>query len=548
MSESVGNHEECSNITPSTKEQLVLEAKHQTPGGGPVVLVILDGWGSSEEAFGNAVMAANTPVMDRLLRDYPSTRLLTSGEAVGLPPGQMGNSEVGHLNLGAGFIVYQWITRIDRAIADGSFATNETFVEAIDRVASAGSTLHLVGLLSDGGVHSHVRHLTALLELARAHGLQRVLVHAITDGRDTSPTGGATYLHALEDTMARLGVGRVATVSGRYYAMDRDHRWDRTKQAYDVIVRGAGPHAASALAAVQQAYDAGTTDEFIVPAIIAADDSSYTGIGPDDAVVWFNFRADRARQLTEAMTMPDFTGFARNGHDPLRHVVTVTRYHPDFPVAIAFPPQDVEWPLARVVSDAGLTQFHTAETEKYAHVTFFLNGGREEPFTGEERNLVPSPDVATYDLQPTMSAESLTDGTVAAIASGSYAFVIINFANGDMVGHTGDFDAAVAAVETVDSCVDRIVAATLQQDGQLLITADHGNAEEMIVRETGQPMTAHTTNPVPVVLVVPENHPLRHAKLRSNAVLSAVAPTLLELLSIDPPKTMDQASLLTTNS
>lgn len=525
-----------------------MEAKHQAPAGGPVVLVILDGWGSSEEEFGNAVMAAKTPVMDRLLRNYPATRLITSGEAVGLPAGQMGNSEVGHLNLGAGFIVYQWITRIDRAIVDGSFATNDKLVEAIERVASAGSTLHLVGLLSDGGVHSHVRHLTAILELAKVHGLQRVLVHAITDGRDTSPTGGATYLQELEDTMARLGVGRVATVSGRYYAMDRDHRWDRTKQAYDVIVRADGPHASSASEAVQQAYDAGTTDEFIVPTIISADDHSYTGIGPDDGVIWFNFRADRARQLTEAMTMRDFAGFDRGGHDPLRHVVTMTRYHPEFPVAMAFPPQDVEWPLARIVSDAGLSQFHTAETEKYAHVTFFFNGGREETFTGEERNLVPSPDVATYDLQPEMSAVSLTDEAVAAIASGSYAFVVINFANGDMVGHTGDFDAAVTAVETVDACLDRIVAATLHQSGLLLITADHGNAEEMMVKETGQPMTAHTTNPVPVVLVVPEDHPLRQVNLRSEAVLSAVAPTLLELMGLEPPKTMDQSSLLGTTS
>ncbi len=509
----------------------------------PVVLVILDGWGLNDDPFGNAVLAAETPTMDRLCRDYPATTLRCSGEAVGLPEGQMGNSEVGHLNLGAGFIVYQWITRIDHAIADGTFAQNRALTEAMKRVKRTGSRLHLIGLVSDGGVHSHVRHLNALLELANTQGVGEVLVHAITDGRDTSPTGGVTYVGSLEEKMRNLGVGRIATVSGRYYAMDRDHRWERTKRAFDAIVLGKGPSFASATRAIQGSYENGETDEFIEPSVIESGDQQYHGIEAGDTVIWFNFRADRARQLTEAMTAPAFDSFVREV-EPLRHVVTLTRYRADFPVDVAFSPQDVERPVANVVSDAGFTQFHTAETEKYAHVTFFFNGGREEPFPGEERALVPSPRVATYDLQPEMSAEAVTDGTAEAIVSGKFAFVIINFANGDMVGHTGDFDAAVAAIETVDRCLHRIVDATLAQGGALLVTADHGNAEEMIVRETGQPMTAHTTNPVPVVLVAPEDHPLRHARFRQDGILSAVAPTVLELLGLAPPPEMDQPSLI----
>ncbi|HEV2107302.1 MAG TPA: 2,3-bisphosphoglycerate-independent phosphoglycerate mutase [Thermomicrobiales bacterium] len=510
---------------------------------GPVVLVILDGWGLNDDPFGNAVLAAETPTMDRLCRDYPAAALRCSGEAVGLPEGQMGNSEVGHLNLGAGFIVYQWITRIDRAIADGAFAKNRALTEAMERVKRTEGKLHLIGLVSDGGVHSHVRHLNVLLELAKAQGVGDVLVHVVTDGRDTSPTGGAAYVGSLEETMRGLGVGRIATVSGRYYAMDRDHRWERTKRAFDAIVLGRGPRLASATWAIQDSYENGKTDEFIEPCVIEPGDQRYHGIEPDDGVIWFNFRADRARQLTEAMTAPAFDGFDREV-EPLRHVVTLTRYRADFPVEVAFSPQDVERPMAQVVSDAGLAQFHTAETEKYAHVTFFFNGGREEPFPGEERELVPSPRVATYDLQPQMSAEPLTDGAIAAITSGKVSFVIINFANGDMVGHTGDFDAAVAAIETVDRCLHRIVDATLVKGGALLVTADHGNAEEMVVPETGQPMTAHTTNPVPVVLVTPEDHSLRQARLRQDGVLSAIAPTVLELLELEPPAEMDQPSLI----
>jgi 2,3-bisphosphoglycerate-independent phosphoglycerate mutase len=510
----------------------------------PVVLVVLDGWGLSDDPFGNAVMAAETPTMDRLWREYPAATLRTSGEAVGLPDGQMGNSEVGHLNLGAGFIVHQWITRIDHAIADGSFAGNDALTSAMDHARSQDRTLHLIGLVSDGGVHSHVWHLIALLNMAKERGVENVLVHAITDGRDTSPHGGAEYLNSVEDAMRQLRLGRIASVSGRYYAMDRDHRWERTKQAFDVMVRGRGPVKESVQQAVQASYDNDTTDEFIEPTIIQADGVRYEGIHAEDHVIWFNFRADRARQLTEAMTATDFTGFDRGGVDALAHVVTFTRYHPKFPVSVAFLPQDVERPVASVISDAGLVQLHTAETEKYAHVTFFFNGGREESFPGEERILIPSPQVATYDLQPEMSAEPLTERTLDAIKSSKFDFIIINFANGDMVGHTGDFDAAVKAIETVDRCLGEIVEATVRQGGAALVTADHGNAEEMIVPDTGQPMTAHTTNPVQIVLVTPDDTGQRHVRLRQEGVLSAVAPTLLHLLGLTPPESMDQPSLI----
>jgi 2,3-bisphosphoglycerate-independent phosphoglycerate mutase len=511
---------------------------------GPVVLVILDGWGLDLPGPGNAVAAAHTPVMDRLLAAYPHATLRTSGEDVGLPAGQMGNSEVGHLNLGAGFVVYQWLTRLDHAIADGSFSTNAAFHAAIDHVRGTGGTLHLLGLVSDGGVHSHQEHFHALLRLAKQAGLSRVAVHAFTDGRDTAPTSGLGFITELERTMSELGVGRVATVTGRYYAMDRDRRWDRTQRAYDAMIYGLGDQAASAVSAIQASYDQGITDEFIVPTVIAASDDEVTVIQPSDAVIFVNFRADRARQLTEALANPDVSGFARGARLSNLFVVTMARYEEGLPVLVAFPPHDVEHPLARVISEAGLAQSHSAETEKYAHVTFFLNGGREAPFPGEERLLVPSPKVATYDLQPEMSAAGVTAGVVAAIASGRFAFIIVNYANPDMVGHTGDFNAAVKAVETVDACLGELVAATLAVGGSLLVTADHGNAETMIDPVTGGPMTAHTTNPVPVVLVTPEADPRRHAVLRQDARLSAIAPTVLVLLGLPIPPTMTEPPLL----
>ena len=507
----------------------------------PVVLVILDGWGIGRDEPGNAVLAASTPVMDHLLAAYSNGTLRTAGEEVGLPAGQMGNSEVGHLNLGAGFVVYQWITRIDKSIRDGDFFANRVLLDLIDGCIRRGSTLHAMGLVSDGGVHSHTRHLVALLELAQRRGMSRVAVHAFTDGRDTAPNSGLGFVAELERVLATMGVGRIATISGRYYAMDRDKRWERTKVAYDAIVAGAGPLAARATGAIESSYTAGVTDEFVVPTVIGAP----TPIQPGDAIVFFNFRSDRGRQLTEALAKPEFSGFARakDLYDSVP-VATMTRYEHGLPVAVAFEPQDVEFPLARIISEAGLKQFHCAETEKYAHVTFFFNGGREEPFPGEERVLVPSPKVATYDLQPSMSALGVADAVVSAIESRRFDFMIVNFANCDMVGHTGVLSAAISAVETVDGCLGQVVNATLAAGGVALVSADHGNAEEMIDRDTGMPMTAHTTNPVPVVLVTPDDHRMYRRPLAANGILSAVAPTVLRLLGIQPPPSMTTPPLI----
>ena len=512
---------------------------------GPVVLVILDGWGIGRDEPGNAVLHAHTPMMDRLWADYPHATLITSGEDVGLPAGQMGNSEVGHTNIGAGFIVYQWLTRIDLAVANGELAANPALNGAIDRALANGGKLHLLGLVSDGGVHSHIRHLEAILRLARARGLpaDRVVVHAFTDGRDTAPDSGLGFLQDLERTMSDIGVGRVGTVSGRYYGMDRDRRWERTHRAYDAIVHGNGAHAPSVAEAISRAYAAGITDEFIPPTIVD-DDSGPATIGPGDSAIFFNFRADRGRQLSEALVGEAFGGWERGPRIPDLHLVTLARYEEGLEADVAIPPMDVTNPLARVVSDAGLTQFHAAETEKYPHVTFFLNGGREEPFPGEGRDLIPSPKVATYDLQPEMSAPELTDAVVGAIESGQYHLIVVNYANGDMVGHTGVYAAAVRAIETVDACLARVIAATLEHDGVALVTADHGNAEEMIDRETGAPMTAHTTNPVPVVLIAPEEHPLRYVDLRPNGRLSAVAPTILSLMGLAVPSSMSEPALV----
>ena len=511
----------------------------------PVVLVIADGWGLRQEAEGNAVLAADTPIMDRLLASYPRATLHCSGEEVGLPAGQMGNSEVGHLNLGAGFIVYQWITRIDRAIADGSFAGNTALYGAFARARANGGRVHLMGLVSDGGVHSHARHLDALIDLAQARGATDVLIHAFTDGRDTSPTSGLDSIQRLESKLARAGIGRIASVTGRYYAMDRDHRWERTSAAFNAMVHGQGQTSATASAAIDSNYERGRTDEFIEPTVILDAAGAAQKMGPDDAVILFNFRSDRGRQLTEALSVPNFVGFDRGEFQPPSPIVTMTTYDASLPVEVAFPPHDVEFPLARAISDDGMTQLHTAETEKYAHVTFFLNGGREQPFPGEDRALVPSPKVATYDLQPQMSATAVCDGVVRAIAEGAYDFIIVNFANCDMVGHTGVFDATVTAVETVDRCLGRILEALEPTSGVALITADHGNAEMMIDPHTGGPFTAHTTNPVPVVLWSRDDSPLRRSILRQDGVLSAVAPTVLDLLGIQPPASMDQKSLIT---
>ncbi len=510
----------------------------------PVLLAILDGWGIAPEGPGNAVTLARTPVLDRLVERFPHATLKTSGEAVGLPNGQMGNSEVGHLNIGAGFIVYQWITRIDQAILDGEFASNAAIQRAFDSATASGGTVHLMGLVSDGGVHSHIRHLFALLDAAKHAGVERLLVHAFTDGRDTSPTGGRHSLTEVESHLVRTGVGRIASVSGRYFAMDRDHRWDRTQLAFDAIALGQGPEATSAVTAIDTSYALDVTDEFLTPTVIAGLDGSTHRIGPNDCVILFNFRSDRGRQLTEALADADFDAFDRGDYRMPANVTTLTTYDPTLPVQVAFPPNDVKYPIARVISEAGKTQFHSAETEKYPHVTFFLNGGREEAFPGEARRLVDSPKVATYDLQPEMSAPDVCAGVIAALDSGTYDFLIVNFANCDMVGHTGNIPAAITAVETVDACVGLILPALERAGGVAIITADHGNAEQMIDPISGGPFTAHTTNPVPVILVAPDDSPWRHVTLREDALLSSIAPTVLDLMGIDPPMPMNQPSLI----
>ena len=511
---------------------------------GPVVLAILDGWGLAPPGPGNAIAAARTPVMDRLLASYPNATLRASGEDVGLPAGQMGNSEVGHLNLGAGFIVYQWLTRLNRAIRDGTLFTNTALQAAMSELPDGGH-LHLVGLVSDGGVHSHIHHLEALLDMARRQGLRgsQVLVHAITDGRDTPPGSAHGFLVRLQATMDRLGVGAIATVSGRYDAMDRDRRWDRTKKAYEAMVHGAGQEGPSAVAVVDASRRDGVSDEFVEPRILPVDGRPYGGMRDGDHVLWFNFRSDRGRQLVEAMVDPEFDGFDR-GVRPNLVVTTLTEYMAGLPVTVAYQEADIAHPLASEISRAGLTQLHAAETEKYPHVTYFLNGGREEPFEGETRQMVPSPRVATYDLQPEMSARPLTDLVVRAVETGGNDFIVVNFANGDMVGHTGDIPAVVRAVETVDACLGRLVDAVLGRGGALIVTADHGNAEQMIDPATGGPLTSHTTSLVPVILVTTDDDPDRHAALRTDGMLSAVAPTVLELLGLTAPAAMDQPSLI----
>jgi 2,3-bisphosphoglycerate-independent phosphoglycerate mutase len=508
------------------------------------MLAIMDGWGERAETEGNGIKLAKTPNIDNWRATRPWTLLGAAEKNVGLPIGQMGNSEVGHLNLGAGFVVVQDITLIDDSIADGSFFENDALNDAVRHVKERGSRLHIIGLLGTGGVHSHMNHEKALLELARRNGLDQVFVHAFTDGRDTMPQSGLGYLRDLEAAMAELGVGRVATVIGRYYAMDRDKRWERTKMAYDAMVAGEGQPAPSAQAAIQRSYEAGVTDEFIKPAVVLNGDAPVAKIAAGDSIICFNFRADRVRQITRAFVLQDFDGFAREAlHDLL--YVTMTEYEKGLPVEVAFENADVEVPLAQVLSSAGLKQLHVAETEKYAHVTFFFNGGREAPFPGEERLLVQSPkDVATYDLKPEMSAYGIRDGILKALEEDTYDFIIVNFANADMVGHTGVIPAVIKAVETVDACLGAIVPAVLAKGGAVLITADHGNAELLIDPETGGPHTAHTTNPVPCILVAAAGYGLDGATLRDGGRLSDVAPTLLDMLQISLAPQMTGRSLI----
>ncbi len=509
----------------------------------PVMLMILDGWGVRPPGPGNAVSLAHTPNLDRLLSDYPHTQLKTSGKAVGLPDGIMGNSEVGHLNIGAGRIVYQDLTRIDMAIEDGSFFTNPAIGSAIQNALQDNRALHLMGLVSDGGVHSQLTHLLALLDLARQKGLKRVYVHAILDGRDTPPDGGKAYLAQLQAHMDKIENGRIASICGRYYAMDRDTRWDRTLLTYQLYTQGGGTPARDAVAAVVEAYQRGETDEFVKPIVMTdSHDEPLATLQDGDSVIFFNFRADRARQITRALTEKNFEGFDRQVWPHIANYVCMTLYDEKFPHPLAFPPVHLEEILGQVVSREGLNQLRIAETEKYAHVTYFFNGGEEKPFDNEDRCMIPSPrDIPTYDHKPQMSAVAVTEEVLKRIASDRYDLIVLNFANMDMVGHTGILDAAIEAVQTVDQCVGRIVDAVLAKAGALLITADHGNAETMI-EDNGHVHTAHTTNPVHLLFV---SEACRQARLRSG-VLGDIAPTILQLMVIAQPEQMTGRSLIET--
>ena len=514
----------------------------------PVLLTILDGLGERTDIVGNAVKQARTPNLDRWRSSCPTTLIYAAEKYVGLPPGQMGNSEVGHLNLGAGFVVMQDITRIDSSVEDGSFFHNDAFLNAVAHARTHNSHIHVMGLLGNGGVHSHIAHQIALLEFAKRAGVKQVFLHVFTDGRDTLPRSGAGFLAELEAAMQRIGIGKIASVTGRYYAMDRDKRWERTRMAYEAMVLGIGEHVSTAADAIQHAYANDVTDEFIKPAVVVnSDGTPVATIATGDAIIGFNFRADRMRQITRAFVMPDFDGFSRPFLNNL-YYVCMTEYEKDLPVVIAFANDDVEVPLAKVISDAGLTQLHAAETEKYPHVTFYFNGGREVPFPGEQRFMVASPKVATYDLQPEMSAEGLRDGILEAIASDAYDVIIVNFANPDMVGHTGVIPAVITAVETVDRCAGALVDAVVAKGGVAIVTADHGNAEYMIDEATGGPFTAHTINQVPVMLVAAPDSPYNGVTLRTGGRLSDIAPTVLDLLGLEKAPQMTGMSLITRNA
>jgi 2,3-bisphosphoglycerate-independent phosphoglycerate mutase len=494
----------------------------------------MDGFGISPTQEGNAIAHASKPNLERLWKEYPTTTLKASGLAVGLPRGQMGNSEVGHLNLGGGRIVYQDLTRISLAVENGTFASNPVLQEAMNLARKGGSKLHLIGLLSDGGVHSHITHLYALLEMARSMDLSRVFVHAILDGRDVPPRSALGYFRDLEEKFSQTGTGSTATVSGRYYTMDRDRRWERVEKAYRCLVYGEGLRADSAEEAVRKGYDRGENDEFIMPTVV--DDKGMVDDG--DSIIFFNFRPDRAREITRAFVDKDFQEFATK---PIRvHYTCMTQYDATLNAPVAYPAENLIDTLGEVVSRAGLKQLRIAETEKYAHVTYFFNGGKEEVNPGEDRVLIPSPKVATYDLQPQMSAYEVRDELLARLDSGRYDLVVLNFANPDMVGHTGIFEAAVKAVEVVDGCVGEIVNRILSLGGAVLLTADHGNAEKMQDSDTGQPHTAHTTNPVPISLITSDRKSYR---LREDGILADVAPTALELMHIPQPEAMTGRTL-----
>jgi len=499
----------------------------------PLILMILDGFGIAPEK-GNAIKAANKPNIDKLFAENPVTQIGASGMDVGLPDGQMGNSEVGHTNMGAGRIVYQELTRITKTINEDKLKENEAIVNAMDKALENGTALHLMGLLSSGGVHSHNTHLYGILELAKKKGLENVYVHAFLDGRDVPPSSAAEFMDELLDKMKEIGVGKVATVSGRYYAMDRDNNWDRVEKTYAAMVYGEGEKSECPVCAVKNSYDKGVTDEFVVPVVV----DGGAQVKPNDSVIFFNFRPDRAREITRTFVDPEFKGFERkNGFFPV-NFVCMTQYDATMPnVDVAFKPQTLKNTLGEYVSNKGMTQLRIAETEKYAHVTFFFNGGVEKQYEGEDRILVKSPAVATYDLQPEMSAYEVTDKLVPAIESGKYDMIILNYANCDMVGHTGVFEAAVKAVEAVDTCVGRVVEAIKKMGGVALITADHGNADKMVDAD-GSPFTAHTTNPVPFCVVGYD------CQLREGGRLADIAPTMLQIMGLEQPAEMDGVSLI----
>ncbi len=506
----------------------------------PLLLVVLDGWGYSESATGNAIHGARKPVWDALWKNHPHTLIRTSGTDVGLPADQMGNSEVGHLNLGAGRVVYQEFSRISRAIKTGAFYDNPTLTGAVDKARTHDKAVHILGLLSPGGVHSHEDHILAMAELAVRRGAKKVYVHAFLDGRDTPPKSAQGSLKALQDKFSALGCGRIASLIGRYYAMDRDHRWPRIQEAYDLITQGKAEfQAPDALSALDRAYARGESDEFVKATAIVPPGAKPVRVEDGDVVVFMNFRSDRARQITRPFIEPDFDGFQRALRPNLGAFVTLTEYSDDFDIPVAFPAERLNNVFGAYVAQRGLHQLRIAETEKYAHVTFFFNGGEERPFEGEDRILVPSPLVATYDLQPEMSAPRMTERLVQAIESGKYDVIICNFANPDMVGHTGNFDAAVKAIEAIDAALGKIQPALRRAGGEMLITADHGNAEQMIGDGTGQAHTAHTTNPVPFIYVG------RPALIAKGGVLSDVAPTLLYLMGLPIPAEMTGRPLVT---
>ena len=504
------------------------------------MLMILDGFGINENENGNAVKLANTPNIDKLMKTCPTTEIYTSGLKVGLPEGQMGNSEVGHTNIGAGRIVYQELTRITKSIEDGDFFSIPEFIEAIENCKKNNSKLHIMGLLSDGGVHSHMRHLFGLLELAKRKDFEEVYVHCFLDGRDTPPASAEGYIMKLQEKMKEKGVGKIASISGRFYSMDRDKRWNRIQKTYDAMVNGIGEKSASPITAIESSYQKEIFDEFVEPTVICNGDKPVATISKNDSVIFFNFRPDRAREITRTLVDTNFEDFETK-KDLNLFFVCMTQYDETMPnVKVAFKPTTLVNTFGEYISDKGMTQLRIAETEKYAHVTFFFNGGNEKQYKGEDRILVPSPKVETYDLKPEMSAYEVTDKVLEAIKSDKYDAIILNYANTDMVGHTGSLVAAIKAVEAVDECVGKVVKLVEEKDGNMLITADHGNAEQMVDYKTGEPHTAHTTNPVPLILVTSN----KNLKLKSGGKLADLAPTMLDLMNLEKPEEMTGISLL----